>query len=117
MTPTQLAERFARGDAFDLIDVREPHGAQIANIAGARLIPLATLGAAMTSLTAAREIVVFCRSGVRNANAVRQLEAAGISARFARRGWDVAVECRGGCHRGDVLEGCIDTDNARTMRW
>jgi molybdopterin/thiamine biosynthesis adenylyltransferase/rhodanese-related sulfurtransferase len=79
ITPTMLAERLSRGDDFDLIDVREPHEVQIASIAGARVIPLGTLGAEMGSLSTAREIVVFCRSGARSANAVRQLRAAGFS--------------------------------------
>ena len=79
ITPTMLAERLSRGDDFDLLDVREPHEVQIASIAGARVIPLGTLGVEMGSLSAAREIVVFCRSGVRSAKAVRQLQAAGFS--------------------------------------
>jgi len=79
ITPAMLAERLSRGDDFDLIDVREPHEVQIASIAGARLIPLATLSDALSSLHAAREIVVFCRSGVRSATAARELRAAGFS--------------------------------------
>ena len=43
ITPVQLAARIARGDDFDLIDVREPHEWDIARIPGARLIPLATI--------------------------------------------------------------------------
>lgn len=78
ITPRELSERFARGDDFDLIDVREPHEAQIASIPGARLIPLDTLRLALTTLDATRDIVVMCRSGVRGANAARQLQAAGF---------------------------------------
>ena len=78
ITPTELSERLARGDDFDLIDVREPHEAQIASIPGARLIPLDTLRLALTTLDATRDIVVMCRSGVRGANAARQLQAAGF---------------------------------------
>ncbi len=57
-------------------------GAEVANLAIRKItrqIPLAKLGAEIGSLRAAREIVVFCRSGVRSANAVRQLQAAGFS--------------------------------------
>lgn len=79
ITPTMLAERLSRGDDFDLIDVREPHEVQIASITGARLIPLATLRDALSSLRVAREIVVFCRSGVRSAKAARELQAAGFT--------------------------------------
>ncbi len=73
ITTTVLAERLSRSDDFDLIDVREPYEVQIVSIAGARVIPLGALAAEIGSLSAAREIVVFCRNGVRSANAERQL--------------------------------------------
>jgi sulfur-carrier protein adenylyltransferase/sulfurtransferase len=77
--PAVLAERLARGDDFDLIDVREPYEAQIASLPAARLIPLGTLAAAFETLDRAREIVVMCRSGKRSADAARQLQAAGFT--------------------------------------
>lgn len=79
ITPTALAERLARGDDFDFIDVREPYEAAVSNIPGARLIPLATLGGAIDSLDRSRDIVLMCRSGKRSADAARQLQAAGFS--------------------------------------
>ena len=79
ITPVALAARIARGDDFDLIDVREPHETAVDAIATARLIPLRTLGAALDSLDMAREIVVLCRSGTRSADAARQLQAAGFT--------------------------------------
>jgi molybdopterin/thiamine biosynthesis adenylyltransferase/rhodanese-related sulfurtransferase len=78
VTPRELAEKRARGDDFDLIDVREPHEWDIAQIPGARLIPLATLADALGALDSARPIVVMCRSGARSARAVRQLQDAGF---------------------------------------
>ena len=78
ITPTELAERLNAGDV-DLIDVREPHEWDIARIPGARLIPLGEFPAAIPSLDRTRDIVVQCRSGVRSANAVRQLQAAGFT--------------------------------------
>ncbi len=80
ITPSELAKRLAARDDFTLIDVREPYEWGIGRIAGARLIPLGTLSAAMSSLDATREVVVYCRSGVRSADAARQLTAAGFRA-------------------------------------
>lgn len=78
ITPTELAERLKKGDV-ELIDVREPHEWDIARIPGARLIPLGQFAAAIPSLDRNHDIVVHCRSGVRSANAVRQLQAAGFT--------------------------------------
>ena len=78
ITPTELAERLRTGDV-ELIDVREQHEWDIARIPGARLIPLGSFPAAIPSLDRTRDIVVQCRSGVRSANAVRQLQAAGFT--------------------------------------
>src|SRR5579872_5090379 len=58
ITPRQVAEKLARGDDFDLIDVREPVEWDIAHIDGARLVPLSTFPGAIKDLDASREIVV-----------------------------------------------------------
>jgi adenylyltransferase/sulfurtransferase len=79
ITPLELADKLRRGDDFDLIDVREPHEQAIANIPGARLVPLGGFAAEIPSLDPEREIVVLCRSGARSATAVRQLQAAGFA--------------------------------------
>ncbi len=79
ISPTELAARLTRGDDFDLIDVREPYEAQIASIAGARLIPLGGISAAFDTLDRSRDIVVMCRSGKRSADAAQQLKAAGFA--------------------------------------
>ncbi|HYW50379.1 MAG TPA: molybdopterin-synthase adenylyltransferase MoeB [Gemmatimonadaceae bacterium] len=78
--PLQLSERLRRGDDLQLVDVRQPHEpAADGSIGGARLIPLATLDAALASLDPARETVVICRVGGRSATAARQLQAAGFT--------------------------------------
>jgi molybdopterin/thiamine biosynthesis adenylyltransferase/rhodanese-related sulfurtransferase len=79
ITPTELAARLARGDDFDLIDVREPHEWSIARIPGARLIPLGTVGEAIATLDRGRELVVHCKTGGRSARAVKQLRDAGFT--------------------------------------
>jgi adenylyltransferase/sulfurtransferase len=78
LSPRALAARLAAGDDLDLIDVREPHEWAEGHIAGARLVPLGTLAGAIPGLDASREVVVYCRSGMRSANAARQLRAAGL---------------------------------------
>ncbi|HEU4787843.1 MAG TPA: molybdopterin-synthase adenylyltransferase MoeB, partial [Gemmatimonadaceae bacterium] len=80
LTPRELAEQLnARAD-LDLIDVREPYEWDIGRIPGARLIPLGDLAGAMSALDSRREIVVYCRSGMRSADATRRLRAAGFRA-------------------------------------
>jgi adenylyltransferase/sulfurtransferase len=79
VTPRQLADRFARGDALQLIDVRETHEWEIGRIPGARLVPLGTLADALESLDRSGEIVVYCKGGTRSAKAARQLHAAGFT--------------------------------------
>ena len=78
LTPRELAAKRARGDDFDLIDVREPNEYQIARIPGSRLIPLASLNEALPTLDLAREVVVHCKAGGRSTRAVRALEDAGF---------------------------------------
>ncbi|GAC1514049.1 MAG: molybdopterin-synthase adenylyltransferase MoeB [Gemmatimonadaceae bacterium] len=79
MQPRTLAERLSRGDALELIDVREPHEWSIARIPGARLVPLGEFASEIPRLDRSREIVVHCKGGARSAKAVRQLLDAGFS--------------------------------------
>ena len=85
ITPREVAAKRARGDDFDLIDVREPHEYAIARIEGARLIPLATVSDAISTLDPNREIVVHCKAGGRSARAAQVLQNAGF-----HRVWNLA---------------------------
>ena len=78
ITPEMLAARLSRRDDFELIDVREPHETAVDGIPGARLIPLGTIGEVIPTLDRSRDMVVYCRSGKRSTDAVRQLQAAGF---------------------------------------
>jgi len=78
ITAVELAERIARGDDFDLVDVREPAEWEIARIEGARLVPLATVRQASESWDRTREVVVYCKAGVRSLNAAQQLTERGF---------------------------------------
>jgi sulfur-carrier protein adenylyltransferase/sulfurtransferase len=85
IAPQELAAKLARGDDFDLIDVREVQEYEIARIDGARLIPLGQVTEALPSLDHAREVVVMCKSGIRSARVVRLLQTAGFN-----RVWNLA---------------------------
>ena len=78
ITPAELAERIARGDDFELLDVREPYEWAIARLPGARHIPLGTLPDQLGALDPARETIVYCKSGIRSMAAAAQLAAAGF---------------------------------------
>ncbi len=78
ITPRALADKLARGDDFDLIDVRESYEWDIARIEGARLLPLSTFPGAVSHLDPSREIVVQCKVGGRSAKAAQALVAAGF---------------------------------------
>lgn len=84
ITPRELDERRRRGDDIDLVDVRERHEWDIARIDGARLAPLSTFAEAVPGFARDRDIVVYCRSGVRSERAARQLREAGF-----RRVWNL----------------------------
>lgn len=75
--PSEVKVRLTRGESFILLDVREPHEYQIANI-GARLIPLGDIPKRMSELNRNEEIVVHCKSGMRSAKAVAALREAGF---------------------------------------
>lgn len=58
---------------FQLIDVREPHEYQIANLGG-ELIPLGQVEAQADKFARDKQVVVHCRSGARSGTAVQLLE-------------------------------------------
>jgi sulfur-carrier protein adenylyltransferase/sulfurtransferase len=78
ITPQELAERVARGDDIDIVDVREPYEWMIARIPGARLVPLGEIEDAMESFDPKQETVLYCRTGVRSLAAAERLREAGI---------------------------------------
>ncbi|MBK9014439.1 MAG: molybdopterin-synthase adenylyltransferase MoeB [Saprospiraceae bacterium] len=73
ITVQELYEWQVQGADFQLIDVREPHEFATANL-DAELIPLGTVSAAAHRISKAKKVVIHCRSGVRSAKAIRELE-------------------------------------------
>lgn len=80
ITPHELKDRLDAGDRFYLLDVREPHEWEISNLEslGAVLIPKGEVLNQMGQLDTADEIVVYCRTGVRSADVIRQLRQHGF---------------------------------------
>jgi sulfur dioxygenase len=80
--PTALNESLAsRSSDIQLVDVREPAEfvSDLGHIPGARLIPLADLGARSAELDPSRPVVTVCRSGARSTQAVVLLQKSGFT--------------------------------------
>ena len=78
ITSVELKRRLDRGDALEIIDVREPNEYQINRIAGATLIPLGDIPRRYRELNPEAEIVVQCKSGNRSARAAEFLRSVGF---------------------------------------
>jgi len=79
VTVQELSATLDRGDDVTLLDVREPHEWQICHIETAQLLPLSELTARMHELDTSRKYYVHCKSGVRSAQAIEQLQEAGFT--------------------------------------
>ena len=69
----ELYEAQVRGEDYQLIDVREPHEFEIANISG-ELIPLATVISNVDKISRKKKVIVHCKSGIRSGRIIRQLQ-------------------------------------------
>jgi sulfur-carrier protein adenylyltransferase/sulfurtransferase len=81
ITAAQLAEMVERGDNLYLVDVREPVEREIVAIPDSVLIPKDQIlsGAALAELPQDSPIVLYCKTGVRSAEALAALKNAGFS--------------------------------------
>ncbi len=78
ITVSELKTRMENGSNTYVLDVREPHEYEVANI-GVPLIPLGELPNRMSELNQNDEIAVHCKTGGRSAKAVKLLKDAGFS--------------------------------------
>ncbi|WP_083937021.1 adenylyltransferase/sulfurtransferase MoeZ [Longispora albida] len=80
ITAAELKEMFDAGKEFYLVDVREQAEYEIVRIPGSVLIPKGEIlnGSALATLPQDRQIVLHCKSGVRSAEALAALKAAGF---------------------------------------
>lgn len=81
ISATELKEWMDAGKDFMLVDVREPAEFEIIRIPGSTLIPKGDIlsGEALSTLPQDRQIVLHCKSGVRSAEALAALKAAGFA--------------------------------------
>lgn len=73
ITAKELYDLQVRGDDIQVIDVREPHEYEIANLNG-ELIPLATVAANAERIDRNKKVIVHCKMGGRSAKAIHELE-------------------------------------------
>lgn len=80
ISPAELQARLDAGEDLFILDVREPHEWDISNLGhlGAVLIPKGQVLERMNELDTAVEMVVHCRTGVRSADVIRQLQQHGF---------------------------------------
>lgn len=81
ITPQELREMMDSGKKLALIDVREPVEWDIVHIDGAQLIPksLISSGEGLAQLPQDRTTVLYCKTGVRSAEALAAVHKAGFS--------------------------------------
>ncbi|MFA4080083.1 adenylyltransferase/sulfurtransferase MoeZ [Mycobacteroides salmoniphilum] len=81
ITPRELRELLDADKKVALIDVREPVEWDIVHIDGAELVPKSTLesGAGLAKLPQDRQAVLYCKTGIRSAEALVAVKKAGFS--------------------------------------
>jgi adenylyltransferase/sulfurtransferase len=79
ITAEELKEMQDRGEEVTLLDVREPHEWTISQLPGSVTIPLGVLPQRFAELKREGDLVVYCRSGGRSAQAVQFLRQMGYS--------------------------------------
>lgn len=95
LSPKNLAEMLARGDALEIVDVRTPHEHDIASLDQARLLDRAELSR-LEGLPKDTPIVFMCHHGVRSRSAAEHFVAHGFSRIYNLEGgieaWSLTVD-------------------------
>ncbi len=80
ITAAELKAKKDAGENFLLVDVREPAEYEIVAIPGSVLIPKGEIlsGAALAGLPQDRPVIMYCKSGIRSAETLAALKAAGF---------------------------------------
>jgi rhodanese-related sulfurtransferase len=88
ITPEEVKRKLDGGEAFTLLDVREPWEFETARIAGAKLMPMGDVPSrANQELDPEDQVVVVCHHGVRSMN---------VTAWLRQQGFERAQSMRGG---------------------
>ena len=80
ITVQELNDWIKADKAIHLVDVREPAEYEIVRIPGSLLVPKGNIlsGEALADMPQDRQIVLYCKTGVRSAEALAALKAAGF---------------------------------------
>jgi sulfur-carrier protein adenylyltransferase/sulfurtransferase len=79
ITAEELKSKQDQNESVTLLDVREPHEWAISELQGSVRIPLGALPQRFSELKRDGELVVYCRSGGRSAQAVQFLRQMGYT--------------------------------------
>ncbi|HEX6711239.1 MAG TPA: molybdopterin-synthase adenylyltransferase MoeB [Rubrobacter sp.] len=77
ITVEELKQKLDNSEDINVLDVREPHEYEVANI-GVRLIPLGELPQRLVELEQDDILAIHCKTGARSARAVKLLQDAGF---------------------------------------
>jgi rhodanese-related sulfurtransferase len=95
ITPGELNERLAAGEALQVVDVRDAEELRLATIGGTH-IPLTDLVMRYNELDPAKETVLVCHHGIRSAQATLLLSQLGFEKVKNLKGgidrWSVEVD-------------------------
>lgn len=78
VTVTELKQMMNNKEDFQLIDVREPHEADIAQIGG-ELIPMGEVMNNLDKISKSKKVIIHCRSGARSGTICKALESQGYN--------------------------------------
>jgi molybdopterin/thiamine biosynthesis adenylyltransferase/rhodanese-related sulfurtransferase len=81
IVPRELKDWIDRGENIFLVDVREPAEFEIVSIPGATLIPKGEFlnGSALEQMPQDKRIVLYCKTGIRSAEALAIVKGAGFA--------------------------------------
>jgi sulfur-carrier protein adenylyltransferase/sulfurtransferase len=79
ITVGELKARREAGDDLVLLDVRDPHEWEISSISEELRIPKSQVMARATEIPRDREVVVYCRTGVRSRDSILMLQNQGFT--------------------------------------
>jgi molybdopterin/thiamine biosynthesis adenylyltransferase/rhodanese-related sulfurtransferase/molybdopterin converting factor small subunit len=82
ITAAQLNDLIKNQSDIQIIDVREPHEYEIAQIPNTKLIPLGQIVNRVGEIDANRTAIVHCKGGVRSAKAINDLKQAGFTGKL-----------------------------------
>ena len=77
ITVSELKSKLDKGEPIKVLDVREPHEYEVANI-GVKLVPLGELPQRLAEFDRDENFAVHCKTGGRSARAVKLLQDAGF---------------------------------------